>query len=166
MTFIFTNRKLQRLKHQHRRLERLFARHQEALVAQAPRRAAGFLSRYRGLLAAHTAQEEQWLALLQTLDIRTRWPVRVYRAEHKRFTRQVAALEASIRALPDEAMAPARLIELIEREKTLKGLSQHHHACEEEDLYRTLHGVLDAPVVLVPFSPPPAACGGIRQTLR
>ena len=162
----FSNRKLQRLKHQHRRLERLFARHQEALVAQTPRRAAGFLSRYRRLLAAHIAQEDQWLAVMQALDIKTRWPLRVYRAEHRRLTRQVAALEASIRALRDEPVAPARLIELIEREKSLKGLSEHHHAREEDDLYRQLPLVLNAPLVLMPVSPPPASCAGIRWTLR
>ncbi|MDE2150390.1 MAG: hemerythrin domain-containing protein [Gammaproteobacteria bacterium] len=123
------------LAREHRRLERLMQRHQRALVDARFDWAAQRWRRYRERLAAHIEVEESWLAEAETQGWPLRWPVRVYRLEHRRILELAAAVAHELEAAPRARTADFR-IALIEREKTLKGVLEHHHAREEQDLYR------------------------------
>lgn len=127
-----------RLRREHLQLERLFQRHQLALVTGSTRQAQRCLRRYRELLDAHTRIEDRLLETVCRLGLATRWPVAAYRAEHRKLSALLDRLCGEIEALPDGALPAPRLIELIEREKTLKGVAEHHQAREEQDLYTLL----------------------------
>lgn len=130
-----TVRGVAHLEHQHRWLEDMFLRHQEALLVQAPHRARRLLRRYRRLLKAHTRREEWLFEAVVGASTATRWPVGTYRAEHRRLIELVDALCAEIEYLPDAPIPAPRLIELIERGSRIKRVAEHHQTREEQDLY-------------------------------
>lgn len=133
------------LQHQHRRLERIFRLHQIALVGGKPRRALALLQGYRRLLHVHTQQEEQLFDAALGAGLPTRWPVRTYRAEHQKLFALIDSLCDKIVSLPDKKLPALCLVALIEREKTIKGVAEHHQAREEQDLYELLPQLYENP---------------------
>ena len=128
----------QRLEREHRVLERLLEAHQVALVSGNRPRAAHCLHRYRDLLASHLHVEEQFFEAADEGIRSTRWPVTTYRAEHRRLLALLDRLFIRFESLSRDPLDPLQLIALIEQEKVLKGVAEHHHQREEQDLYPAL----------------------------
>lgn len=127
-----------RLEREHRVLERLLEAHQVALVTGNRSRAAHYLHRYRDLLTSHLHVEEPFLAAADEGIRSTRWPVTTYRAEHRKLLALLDRLLIRFESLSRDSLDPLQLIALIEQEKVLKGVAEHHHQREEQDLYPAL----------------------------
>ena len=128
------------LTHEHRLLEQLLQRHQRALVDARIEQAAAHWQRYRQALAAHIDQEEAGLDQLDSDALR--WPLRLYRAEHRRILELADRIADQLARAPRRATAVFR-IDMLEREKTLKGVLEHHHEREEQDLYLVWDRAID-----------------------
>lgn len=126
------------LAREHRLLERLMQRHQRALVNARFEQAAVRWRCYQERLAAHMAVEEALLHRAETDGGSLRWAAQVYRLEHRRILQLATAIAQDLQAAKPRHSAWLR-IEVIERQKTLKGVLDHHHAREEQDLYCCRH---------------------------
>ena len=133
----------------HRELEEAFLVHQEALVA-------GNIARARSLLAAFIVRHElhrdfedaELIPALADGVSGERWPASLYSLEHAKIADLLSGVEAELAALC--SMAPGgrdyrrALIALLEREKTLKGVIEHHHEREEAGLLPEVDAASDA----------------------
>ncbi len=120
---------------EHRTLGETLLRHQEALIERRLAEAASLLEAYERELLRHMAFEERHLLARCLGGGAARWPSEVYRAEHRRI-RQL--LRRSIERLTRARAAPltaAGLIALLDEERTLKRLVEHHHEREEQALF-------------------------------
>lgn len=112
------------LRDEHRSLTRLFAHHQESLL------------------------ERDWERFLltpsETAAIGLRWADEVYRAEHRRIMLLLERIiERVMRAGRHGVSAPG-LIALLDQERSLKHLIEHHHHREEVALFNERRGTLAA----------------------
>lgn len=132
---------------QHVALAQLYGRHQELLVTRYWKQAASLLEEYRARLTRHIEIEERLLLPhCEAVAAAIRWQATVYRAEHQRIGQ---LLEKNIRHLAQarqRGMTPAGLITLLDEEKTLKHVLEHHHEREEKGLFTELRGQLPADV--------------------
>ncbi|HEX6549896.1 MAG TPA: hemerythrin domain-containing protein [Gammaproteobacteria bacterium] len=132
---------------QHVALARLYASHQEALVTRYWKQAASLLEEYSARLTRHIEIEESLLLpRCEAISVSIRWQSKVYRAEHQRIGQ---LLERNIHHLAQarqRGMTPAGLIGLLDEEKTLKHVLEHHHEREEKDLFTELRGRLPADI--------------------
>lgn len=131
------------LSEQHTSLAQLFARHQEALVTRAWARAARLLDSYQRRLLHHIGLEERYLLpCCPTQKLAGQWPASVYAAEHRRIEdllqRQITRLAKARR----HGVSTTRLIALLDEEKTLKHLVEHHHEREDLALFVTARQAL------------------------
>lgn len=124
---------LDALGREHAALIELFELHQEALITHRWGRAARFLREYRQRLAAHIGLEEEWL--LPKLPEDARWDREVYEAEHRKLEQLLEALSAQLSAARRHGVRPALIIRLIEDERVVKHLMEHHHEREEKALF-------------------------------
>lgn len=131
------------LTREHRLLERLMQRHQRALIDARFDRAIDHWRHYRLRLASHIAPEEAWLDRVDASSLR--WRIKVYRAEHRRILLLADKITARLSHPARRESADYR-ITLLECEKTLKGVLEHHHKREEEDLYISLDGGRHGPL--------------------
>lgn len=131
------------LAREHRRLERLMQCHQRALVNARFDCARRAWQRYRVRLATHIEAEEVWLTEAETRSWPLRWAVRMYRLEHRRICELARSITCALERSAAAADSSHFRIALIEREKTLKSVLEHHHAREEQDLYRHLVEALE-----------------------
>ncbi len=121
----------------HAGLEAVFAGHQEALLLGELAMAGELLDAYRALQRVHIGFEDgQLLRRARQGGFDLRWPVRLYDAEHRKIeglldkvTRRLAALPAG-----DEAALRREVLALLEAERVLKHVCEHHEAREEQDL--------------------------------
>ncbi len=132
------------LRHCHTFMDECFLLHQEALIAARPRLALRLLVLFWRALRLHIEQEEQvLLPAVGAAAERLRWPPRLYHGEHRK-------LESLLRAIGRElwarrgGMSRREVIELIEREKTFKHVTEHHNLREEQDLFPLADDTLDA----------------------
>ena len=134
------------LADEHEMLAQLFARHQAALIARAWARAARLLDSHRKRLAQHIELEERYLLPYCPQDkLPNQWPARVYSAEHQRIQELASKLSARFAKLRRRGVTSAALIALLDEEKTLKHILEHHHAREEMALFSTLPQMLSKP---------------------
>ena len=128
----------------HREMEQLFAFHQEALVCGDLGLAGRYLALYRAALRLHIRQEDTLLLpRYGAFDSRYPWPARVYDGEHRKLERQLKRCVTRFADLCRDP-SPGGLVGLLEAEKTLKHLSEHHHQREEESLFPALTEHLDS----------------------
>ncbi len=134
------------LLQQHIELEDLFARHQEALLERRWEEATRLLEEYCGYLRCHIELEEQYL-LPHCAHIETpRWPIEVYRAEHRRIEQLLRkAAQRLDRGRRGHGTART-IISLLDRERTIKDLIEHHHERERQGLFEELRADLPAEV--------------------
>lgn len=124
----------------HLALGDLFSRHQEALVERRWTEAARLLEEYEQRLLRHIDFEEQHLLSRADVLGNARWPSTVYVAEHRRIGQLLRkAADRLTRARASE-MTSAVLISLLDEERTLKHLLEHHHEREEKALFVELRG--------------------------
>jgi len=150
------------LVREHASLERLFARHQEALVNRSWARAARLLESYGRHLQRHIAIEEQLLLPhCQMTGAGLRWKAGVYSAEHRRVELLLGNNRERLAHARRRGMTATALVALLDQEKTLKHLVGHHHEREETALFAELRQVLSGEVrkqLLRALSDRPSAC--------
>lgn len=113
----------------------LFARHQEALVGRRWAEAARLLEEYEQSLLRHIDFEEQHLLSRSDAVGNARWPSAVYRAEHRRIEQLLRKAADRLSRARGSEITPAVLISLLDEERTLKHLLEHHHEREEKALF-------------------------------
>lgn len=127
------------LVQQHLTFADAFARHQEALLERRWVEAARLLASYGDKLRQHIDLEERYL-LSQWAEAcgAGHWPAEVYRAEHRRIEQLLGKAEERLRRARAGVITPAVLISLLDEERTLKRLIEHHHEREEKALFAHL----------------------------
>ena len=134
------------LADEHAALTQLFARHQAALIMRAWARAARLLDSHQKRLARHIKLEERYLLPYCPREkLPNQWPARVYSAEHQRIQELASKLSLRFAKLRRRGVTSAALIALLDEEKTLKHILEHHHAREEMALFATLPRILSEP---------------------
>ncbi len=131
---------VERLLGQHIALGDLFARHQEALVERRWADAARLLEEYEQSLRSHIDLEERQLLPRCGARGEARWPRAVYQAEHRRIEQLLRKAAERLRHAQGSGISSRRLIWLLDEERTLKHLLEHHHEREEKALFVELRG--------------------------
>jgi hemerythrin-like domain-containing protein len=124
------------LLEQHVAFGDLFARHQEALLDRRFGEAVRLLEEYAERLREHIALEERCLLPKCATLGSARWPPEVYRAEHRRIDQLLVKTGERLRRLGHHGVKAAVLISILDEERTLKRLVEHHHEREETALFR------------------------------
>ncbi len=124
------------LLEQHVAFGDLFARHQEALLDRRFDEAMRLLEEYAERLREHMALEERDLLAQCTSLGSARWPPEVYRAEHRRIDQLLVKTGGRLRRLGQHGVKAAVLISILDEERTLKRLVEHHHEREEMALFK------------------------------
>lgn len=131
-----------RIVAEHAEMDELLLQHQEALLEQDQARAQERYAAFHQLLKAHIALEDSTLAPLHQQLPQPQWRTLVYTAEHEKIL-QIAQLMAERIAAPLPADSSARLrhiIKLIDDERSLKNLVEHHNEREEKGMLPELAG--------------------------
>ncbi|HEX8757204.1 MAG TPA: hemerythrin domain-containing protein [Steroidobacteraceae bacterium] len=129
------------LLEQHVAFADLFARHQEALLDRRFEDASRLLEEYGERLREHIALEESCLLPKCAALDSVRWPPQVYRAEHRRIEQLLARTGERLRREGHLGMTAAALISILDEERTLKRLVEHHHEREETALFSEVRSV-------------------------
>ena len=131
---------------QHAQLAQMFAYHQEALLDRDWSAAAKLLGSYRERLYRHMEIEERFVLDAAPVPAATpeRWTMQVYRAEHRRITLYLEKLDEWLTRAQADGAPAGMLIGLLDRERTLKHLLEHHHHREEMALFTELRRGLPA----------------------
>ncbi len=136
------------LTEEHAELTRLFANHQEALLDRDWAMAARLLGGYRERLYRHMEIEERFV--LDPAQVpaaaHQRWTTELYRAEHRRVRLYLEKVDEWLTRARHHGAPAGMLIGLLDRERTLKHLLEHHHHREEVALFADLRGSLPARV--------------------
>ncbi|MGB1799542.1 MAG: hypothetical protein ACPHLK_01790 [Gammaproteobacteria bacterium] len=136
------------IKKQHLELRELFARHQEMLLQGQIEETKVWLEHYSVCQKAHIQIEENYL-LPEFVKIKrtTKWDSAVYEKEHakilKIYQSVVEDLEWLSEQKMDESEKRRKIIALLDKEKTLKGLNEHHEEREEEAMLKELDEQLE-----------------------
>lgn len=123
------------LLQQHVALGDLFARHQEALLERRWEEAARRLEDYAGHLRCHIELEERYVLPHGGHRKALRWPIEVYRAEHRRIEQLLDNAAQRLERACATRITAATIISLLDEERTLKHLIEHHHDREEQGLF-------------------------------
>lgn len=137
----------------------MFLIHQEALVMGRFHDARILLDCYQGPHELHkTFEDDHLLPRHATLERPVQWQSSLYDHEHRRIGRLMERLVERLDTLEDCRMAagPRRraIITLLEEEKTLKGMVEHHQEREEKGLLPELDGATGddwRAAILAPF---------------
>lgn len=132
------------LLEQHVAFGDLFARHQEALIDRRWAEAALLLDEYGARLSRHIELEERYLLPQCPTAGRVRWPAKVYSAEHRRIEQLLKQARERLARERQHGITNAALISLLDSERTLKHLVEHHHEREEQALLCELRSGLPA----------------------
>ncbi len=134
------------LTEEHAELTQLFAYHQEALLDRDWVAAARLLGGYRERLYRHMQIEERFVldpALVRATAHR-HWTSELYRAEHRRVRLYLEKVDEWLTRARHDGAPAGMLIGLLDRERTLKHLLEHHHHREEVALFADLRRSLPA----------------------
>ncbi|MGH8295274.1 MAG: hypothetical protein ACRETZ_07235, partial [Steroidobacteraceae bacterium] len=102
--------------------------------------AVRLLEEYAAGLREHIAVEERYLLpKCASLDS-ARWPPEVYRAEHRRIDQLLVKAGERLRRLGQHGVPAAVLISILDEQRTLKRLIEHHHEREETALFKEVRG--------------------------
>lgn len=144
----------------HVELDRLFFAHQEAVLVGEMSRALDELHRYSVAHDLHKRFEDTHLiSRLAELDDPGSWPVTLYEREHDKIEAQLAKLRDTLNGLVEQNIGGTALrieiIALLDREKSYKGLCEHHQEREEAGMLPALDEQTDAAwrtEIIAPFS--------------
>ena len=113
----------------------LFDRHQEQVVLHQPDPAGITYGQFLAQLTAHIDLEEQLLFPLHESRQTVRWATDLYRKEHRKIETLAAAAGERLADIPPPGRAYARwAIALLDRQRTLKHVLEHHEQREEQAL--------------------------------
>ena len=125
-----------RILAEHQEMDELFLQHQEALLEQDQPRAQARYAAFHQLLKAHIELEDTQLMPLHQQLPAPQWRTLVYSAEHEKILRVAQRMAERIAAsLPAAPSARLRhIIKLIDDERSLKNLVEHHNEREEKGM--------------------------------
>ena len=133
----------------HQALNQLFFVHQEAVLLGELPRAIDALHQFTSAHNLHKDFEDtQLLTRLEELDDPGGWPASLYGHEHNKITSLLTQLEKDLLRLNARELSGTalriELIELLDREKSIKGLCEHHQEREEAGMLPALDEQTDA----------------------
>ena len=136
------------IHHQHQALQELFARHQETLLQGQFDLAEEWLQHYVTCLKAHMQIEEGYLfPEFAKIERKTKWDVSLYEKEHTKITTLYQNIIEDLNWLSEQELNESQrrrnIIALLDKEKTLKGLNEHHEEREEEAMLKELDEQLE-----------------------
>lgn len=136
------------IQKQHLEIRELFARHQEALLQGLFDEASTWLEYFNVCQTAHMQIEEKMLLPeFARIERKTKWDVSLYQKEHEKISKLydnvVQDLNCLIEQELDESQLRRNIIALLDKEKTLKGLNEHHEDREEEAMLKELDEQLE-----------------------
>lgn len=133
---------------QHLELRELFARHQEALLQAQFEEARTWLVNFHACQKVHMQIEEKYLfPEFAKIKRASRWDVSLYEKEHDKINQLYNNVLIDLDWLSEQKLSDSQLrrniIALLEKEKTLKGLNEHHEEREEDALLKELDEQLE-----------------------
>jgi hemerythrin-like domain-containing protein len=120
----------------------IFALHQEALLLQQTQLAQDLLKLYRQVLSEHMDLEDNLLLAQHHAGIgEPRWATRIYAEEHGKIRHMLKELT---HRLNQSSVTHRRrwIIEILDYERLLKNVLEHHEEREEEGLLKELDNAL------------------------
>lgn len=133
---------------QHLELRELFARHQEALLQGEFDDARRWLDYFHTYQKAHMKIEEAYLfPEFEKIKRTSRWDGSLYEKEHDKINKLYDNVVKDLDWLSEQKLSESELrrniIALLDKEKTLKGLNEHHEEREEDALLKELDEQLE-----------------------
>lgn len=127
----------------HRELRELFVFHQEALLIAEFNEALKLFASYKVCHDLHKQFEDEYLfPVFAELPEQGRWPVSVYEKEHDKIGQWFSRLEQDLQNLAqlqlDKRQQRLNIIAMLDREKSFKGLIEHHEEREEDAMLPAL----------------------------
>ncbi|HSR63681.1 MAG TPA: hypothetical protein VLN56_09775, partial [Gammaproteobacteria bacterium] len=134
---------------QHLELRELFMRHQEYLLQEEFENAIEQLEQFNTCLDAHMELEEEHLfPEFARIERKSRWNLDLYETEHVKIRRMHEHIAAELEWLHAESLGASdrrrNIIALLDKEKTYKGMLEHHEDREEDAMLRELDEQLPA----------------------
>lgn len=128
---------------QHLQLKEMFSCHQELLLQGDLNEAFSLLEKYAFYQKAHIQIEEESIFIEFTKIYReTLWDLSLYKKEHKNIIKLYKNIAEDLNWLRHQSMDASqkyrKIIAIIDKEKTLKGLNEHHEAREIEAMIKEL----------------------------
>lgn len=132
----------------HQELDEFFLLHQEALILAKFESAVELLGCFGELHQFHMDFEnEKLIPMLTKLEDSGRWPVLLYSSEHDKIQELLRKTELRLLSLRDNPLSSKAMrrgiIDLLDEQKTLKGVCEHHQEREEIGLLPELDKLSD-----------------------
>jgi len=133
---------------QHLDLRELFLRHQEFLLQGQFDDALTSLNHYDVCHQAHAQLEERYLfPEFVNIERQSRWEVSLYEKEHEKITSLFENISKDLSWLSEQQLTESQtrrnIIALLDKEKTFKGLTEHHEEREEDGMMKELDEQLE-----------------------
>ncbi len=133
----------------HNQLNEIFLLHQEALLQGKLPNALGILNGYASCHELHMHFEDDvFLPKYADLEEQGKWDATLYQQEHQKVTELYLKIERELQWLMEQSLSESQLrrniIQLLDREKSFKGLCEHHQEREEICLFVELDRQADA----------------------
>ena len=137
---------------QHLDLRELFAQHQEALIQGHFEDAMTLLYNYNLCHESHAKIEERYLfPLFAKINHQSKWDVSLYMKEHEKIERLFENINEDVNWLSEQSLSESQLrrniIAMLDKEKTFKGLTEHHEEREEEAMLKELDEQLEPSLI-------------------
>ena len=123
----------------HKQLDEIFLLHQEALMQGHLQDASSILKAYNACHTVHMQfEDEVLLPKYASLEQQGNWDATLYQQEHHKIHDLYEKIEQGLLWLREQSLNPSQLrrniIGLLDREKSFKGLCEHHQEREESSL--------------------------------
>lgn len=133
---------------QHLDLRELFAQHQEALLQGHFEDAMILLNNFNLCHESHAKLEERYLfPLFAKIKHQSKWDVSLYVKEHEKIKYLFAKISEDLTWLSEQSLSKSQsrrnIIVLLDKEKTFKGLTEHHEEREEDAMLKELDEQLE-----------------------
>lgn len=120
----------------HKELDELFLLHQEAVLLGRFDEAMQLLICFENLHHLHmTFEDEKLIPKLHKLGNRGRWPASLYTDEHGKVKELLRKTKSKLSSLGNRRLSNQasrrEIIDFLDRERTFKGLCEHHQEREE-----------------------------------
>ncbi|MFT5395272.1 MAG: hypothetical protein ACI85N_000456 [Gammaproteobacteria bacterium] len=137
---------------QHLDLREVFAQHQEALLQGHFEEAITLLNNFNLCHESHAKLEERYIfPLFEKIDRQSKWDVSLYIKEHEKIERLFENISKDVDWLSEQSLSKSQfhrnIIALLDKEKTFKGLTEHHEEREEEAMLKELEEQLEPSLI-------------------
>ncbi len=134
---------------QHLDLREIFMQHQEFLLQGQFDEAFTSLNHYDVCHQAHAQLEERYLfPEFVKIERQSRWDVSLYEKEHEKISILFEKISEDLHWLSEQQLTESQLrrniIAVLDKEKSFKGLTEHHEEREEEGMLKDLDEKLDS----------------------